>query len=185
MDGEELVKKQDTKKIKKLYIILAIVIFVVVLIDQITKICAINIGDVQVIENVLKISVSENKSGAYGIGSDSTIMYIITNLVVIAVLFKFITSQNEFIDTKIKIFSSLIIAGGISNVIDRIIRGYVVEFIDFKQIINIPSINLADICVIIGWVSFIAVFTGFSVREIQANRAKKEVKLQDNKKEEK
>ena len=57
--------------------------------------------------------------------SNSTLMYIVTNLIVISVVVKFMMTQNEFISTKFKIFLSLIVAGGASNVIDRILRGYV------------------------------------------------------------
>lgn len=160
------------KKIKKIYLILIIAVFSILIIDQVTKIIAINSGETNVIDGVFKIAVSENTSGAYGVGSNSTFMYIITNLVVIAVLFKFITSQNDFISTKIQVFSSLIIAGGLSNVMDRIFRGYVIEFFDFKQLINIPAFNIADISIIIGWICFIAIFSKFSVEEIRKKGGK-------------
>ena len=87
-------------------------------------------------------------------------------------MLKFITSQNEFIDTRLRIFLSLIIAGGISNTIDRVFRGFVVEFIDFNLL---PVINIADIFIVIGWISFIAIFTVFSANEIRANKNMKKL----------
>lgn len=174
---KSLIEKTNKKDVKKqTYIILIAIVLVVLAIDQVTKIFAINSNDLVLIENFLKISISENTNGVYGIGGNSTLLYVITNLVVIAVLYKFITSQNQFINTKIKVFASFIIAGGVSNVIDRIIRGYVVEFINFE---HLPTFNFADIAVIIGWVSFIAIFTKFTVEELQEKKNKTEKKLED------
>ena len=121
----------------------------------------------------MKFEIFENTNAAYGIGSNSTLMYIVTNLVIIAIITKFITSQNEFVDFKFKILLSFIIAGGISNVIDRIIRGYVLEFINIKLLINLPVLNIADIFVIIGWVSIAAIFAGFTVKEWRKQKNKK------------
>ena len=43
----------------------------------------------------------------------------------------------------------LVVSGGIGNLIDRIFRGYVVDFIDFR-LINFAVFNLADSYVSIG-----------------------------------
>ena len=43
-----------------------------------------------------------------------------------------------------------VISGGIGNFIDRIFRGYVIDFIDFGQLVNFPIFNFADICVVLG-----------------------------------
>ena len=179
-EEKDLIKRVDKKTTKKTYIIIAIIIVAIIALDQITKFIAIKVNYVDVIPNFLNIHIAENTKGTYGIGSSSTLSYVLTNFIVVAVLLKFITSQNEFIDTRLRIFLSLIIAGGISNTIDRIFRGFVVEFIDFNLL---PVINIADIFIVIGWVSFIAIFTVFSVNEIRANKDKKKTKLEDKDKE--
>ena len=160
---KSLIKRN--KKSDKDKILLIVIVVAIVLIDQITKLLVINKGEMTIIPKVLNFKVSQNTNAAYGIGANSTVMYILTNLVILSVIFKFITTQNEYVDRKFKVFLSFIFAGGITNVIDRMFRGYVVEFIDFKQFINIPVFNIADLFVIIGWVSVAAIFVSFTIKE--------------------
>ncbi len=44
----------------------------------------------------------------------------------------------------------LIIAGGLGNLIDRIFRGYVIDYIDINPLFKYPVFNIADVCVTIG-----------------------------------
>lgn len=156
-------------KEKRAYTKIIIAIIVLILIDQIIKVAVINIGDKTLIPEILNFSISRNVGGTYGVSSNSAVTYVFTNLIVVAIAFKFITSQNQFIDKKIKFFLTLVIAGGLSNCIDRIFRGYVVEFI---QIMKLPIFNFADICILIGWVSMVAIFASFSAKELK-NRKRK------------
>ncbi len=156
-------------KEKRAYTKIIIAIIVLILIDQIIKVAVINIGDKTLIPEILNFNISRNVGGTYGVSSNSAVTYVFTNLIVVAIAFKFITSQNQFIDKKIKVFLTLVIAGGLSNCIDRIFRGYVVEFI---QIMKLPIFNFADICILIGWVSMVAIFASFSAKELK-NRKRK------------
>ncbi len=164
-EDKDLATKTNIKKIKREYIILLIIVITIIIIDQVSKICIIKANEIQIIPNILKLTVTQNTNAAYGIGSNSTIMYILTNIIILGVIFKFVTTQNAYVDTKLKIFLLFIFAGGISNVIDRIFRGYVVEYIDFSQMMNFPVFNIADIFTIIGWVCIAAIFAVFTVNE--------------------
>lgn len=157
-------------KIKKEYKIL-IFIFILILIDQILKFIAFKNNDFIVINGVLKFKIFNDVSGCYGVNTNSTIMYILTNLIVAIIAFQFITSQNQFVDKKIKVFLSLIIAGGISNCIDRVFRGYVLEFIDFTDFLNVPILNLADIFILIGWIAMAAIFASFTAKELKNRKS--------------
>ena len=158
-------KMKEHKKLSKESIGLISIVVILILIDQILKIWVQNVGEITISSGVLRFKMSENHSAAYGIGSNSAIMYVLTNIVILGVIFKFITTQNEFVDKKLKIFLSFILAGGISNVIDKVFRGYVTEFIDFGQVINLPVFNVADIFILIGWVAIAAIFAAFTVKE--------------------
>ncbi len=169
-------EKKEKKLNKEAIFLIAIIVFIII-IDQSLKIWIQNVGEINMIPGILNFKVSQNMSAAYGIGSNSTIMYVATNIVILGVIFKFITTQNEFVDKKLKIFLSFILAGGISNVIDKVIRGYVTEFIDFGQVANLPVLNVADVLVLIGWVAIAAIFASFTVKEWRSKKTQS--KLQD------
>jgi len=99
---------------------------------------------------VLDLTYIENTGGAFGIGNNSTIMFVIANTIVITLITKFIISKKNDLSTCILIDLGLILAGGIGNLIDRIFRGFVIDYIDFNPLIKYPVFNLADICVVVG-----------------------------------
>lgn len=128
-------------------------ITVVVVIDQVIKFIIVDSlfnSSIRIIDGVLSFTYVENNGGAYGIGNDSTFMFIIVSLVIIILIIKFILSKNNSIPIHILFNLGLIVAGGIGNLIDRIFRGFVIDYIDFNSIIKYPVFNLADICVVIG-----------------------------------
>lgn len=150
-------KIRENKKI----IFLAMMIVLIIVIDQVAK-CAIvkNIynSNITILEGILNFTYVENTGGAYGIGNDSTLMFIIVNAVVITLITKFILSKKNDISTYILISLGLILAGGIGNLIDRIFRGFVIDYIDVNQLIKFPVFNIADICVVLGCVLVIISF---------------------------
>ena len=136
------------KKLSKIEIAIIIVILAIIIIDQISKI---------IVQNVSNINIEQNE--------DETMMYIITNLIIIVIITKFMLSQNQFIDSKLKIFLSFIIAGGISNIIDRIFRGYILEWIKIPNIGWLPTFNIADVFVLAGWILVVGNFAYFTAEE--------------------
>lgn len=137
----------------KRILLVIFIILIIICIDQSIKILVSNNlynSSMVMIKGVLNLTYIENTGGAYGIGSNSTIMFIIINIIVIGLLTKFIVSKSEEIDLDILISVSLIIAGGVGNLIDRIFRGHVIDYIDINPIIKYPVFNIADICVFLG-----------------------------------
>lgn len=77
-------------------------------------------------------------------------MFIITNIIIIGLILKFILSKKDEINYAILTGLSLIVSGGAGNLIDRIFRGFVIDYIDVNKIMKFPVFNLADIFIIVG-----------------------------------
>ncbi len=155
-----------------------LIVFLIIL-DQTTKIMVINTikGDsVNIIKDLLNFTYVENSGVAFGINSNGRITNIITNIIVLAVVIKFIINQKEMINKFTYISLSLILAGGFGNLIDRIFRGTVVDFIDISPMFNFPTFNIADIFVVIGWISFalnMAIYTSKELKNIKRHKGMK------------
>ena len=137
-----------------------IFVLIYVLFDQITKLIVVkNIAYNSYIKineylNIVNIS---NTGIAFSLFQGKNIFFIVSTIIIICCLIFFI-KKNKAALTKLQIHSLLlIISGGIGNLIDRFIRGYVIDFIDigYKEVYRWPSFNVADSCVCIGVTLFI------------------------------
>ena len=158
--------KDEGKKNFKPYIIVILVILLIA-IDQISKFYIVeNIGKEikNIIPNVLNFTYVENRGGAFGIGQNSTMMFVLVNIIILGIIIRFMIIQKDRIDRKTQVILSMILAGGISNLIDRIARGFVLDFIDFSPIISFPVFNIADILIVIGWVSLAIVTAVYYIK---------------------
>ena len=129
-------------------------IIVLIAIDQLIKVIVFNTigktGDsILVIPNFLQITYVENFGAAFGVFV-TRIFLIAVNLLIIFVVAKLLFSKKYKWDNKSSLGLSLILAGGIGNLIDRVFRGYVIDYIDITQVINYPVFNFADICIVVG-----------------------------------
>lgn len=130
-------------------------------IDQLTKFLAVqNIApagggipnNIQVIDGFLELTYLENKGMALGMLQNQRWLFITLTVVGMlalgVILFRY-KKHNFWSYSAI----TLLIAGGIGNLIDRIIRGYVVDFISISFF---PYVfNFADCCVTVGAVMLI------------------------------
>ena len=155
------------KNKKALLIILGIFI---ILLDQITKAILIE-KNITIIPNILNFTYTENTGVAFGIGSSNLILIIIVNIVVLGIIIKFIKERKEQVNFSILISLILILSGGIGNLIDRIVRGYVIDFIDVN-LFNFPNFNIADISISIGIISLIFILCNSILKEKKAEEEK-------------
>lgn len=139
------------KNVNKKYKII-IFVTVLVILEQLSKIIIVMNRDklpITVINNVFMLSYVENSGVAFGIKVGSIWRFIVVNIVILGIIIKFMYSQLQELNNKTIIILSLVLAGGISNLIDRIFRGYVVDFLDITPMINFPVFNFADIMIVV------------------------------------
>lgn len=140
---------------QKKIIIICIAVVILVTLEQVIKYNIPKEEKITVIQNCLNINYIQNTGAAFGIGNNNTASFIIISLIVISIVLRFLITQIERTDKFIQISLVLILAGGIGNLIDRVFRGYVVDFIDVTPVISFPIFNLADIYITLGWMLFI------------------------------
>lgn len=142
---------------QKKIIIVCIAVLLLVGIEQVVKFQIPKEGTIVLIQNFLNITYVENTGAAFGIGANNTANFIIINLIVLGLVVRFLITQIERMNIWTKIPLALILAGGIGNLLDRIFRGYVIDFIDINAWIHFPVFNLADIYITFGWVLFVII----------------------------
>lgn len=138
---------------KKKSLIVLISILLLIVFDQIVKYLIVrnfNIGEEKIlIDNFLKFIYIRNTGAAFGIFSGNIVFLIGISLLLI---FYIIKEMKKNINNNLSLLSfSLIIGGAVGNLIDRIFRGYVVDFISFTLFQREMSIfNIADMYITIG-----------------------------------
>lgn len=153
-------------KLKKILRIVLIVSLILILIDQTSKILINNLvkEDIKIIPNLFTITKLENEGLAFGINKKN-LGNIGISLIVLVVIFNYLFSQKDRMKTKTVVFMSFIISGGISNIIDRIFKGAVFDFI---KIGDFPVFNFADMFIVIGWILFAVSFLKDTAIDIKA-----------------
>lgn len=152
----ERVKKESFFKTQN-FLPLFILITGLVTIDQISKYLIeanLNLYESVKIFVLLDFTFIKNFGGAFNLFNDATldIGIIFIFLVSLICLYLLLAIFTNLVFKKIKfrerIYWSVILAGGLGNLLDRIYRGYVVDFIDIT--FNPYVFNLADCFVTLG-----------------------------------
>lgn len=154
--------------LKKILKISLIIIIILIIIDQSSKILIKKFvsEDISIITNFLTITKVENEGIAFGLNKNNIANICLTAIVLIVII-NYIINQKANMTTKIIVFLSMILAGGFSNLIDRIFKGGVFDFI---EIINFPVFNFADILIVVGWILFAVNFILYSVKEVKIEK---------------
>ncbi len=102
------------------------------------------------IKGFIDIQYIHNNGGAWGILSGNT--WILLSLTIIVMLILITLLLKIGIKSKLLFWAvSLVISGGVGNLIDRIFReGNVVDFLHFEFWPTFPIFNVADIAVVVG-----------------------------------
>lgn len=132
-----------------------IIVIAAVAFDQITKYYAkLHLegqAAYQIIPNFFSFEYVENRGAAFGIMQGKRIFFFVVTFIAIAILLYIFITEYDSLKVYEKVFLSFFMAGILGNFIDRLFRGYVIDFISFKfGSYQYPCFNLADsyMCVI-------------------------------------
>ena len=148
---------------------ISILLFAILFVDQLSKFIlnkTLSLSQsLPLINGVFHFTLVHNRGVAFGLLKGKAPLFIFTSLIAILLILMalkdkkahaFDLGNKEARKNRIyRISLILILAGGIGNLIDRIILGYVVDFLDFRIW---PVFNLADSAITIG-----AVLLGYSI----------------------
>ena len=155
------------------YIIIGIIVW---LIDIITKISAVKvlmpIRSVDIIKNILSFTYVENRGIAFGMFAGRRVFFILVSVIILAVVvFVVVKTHRQSRSAFLKLGGALVIRGAVGNLTDRIIKGFVVDFIEVR-FIDFPVFNIADIAVCVGAAMLIIHFLFFDGKNVSSAEEK-------------
>lgn len=150
-----------------------LIIILCIVADQLTKLLALDkltaIATYPVIENIFHFTYVENRGAAFGMLSEHRWVFMLLSVVgIAAILVYLIVTKPESWWTRIAL--CFIVGGGVGNMIDRIARGFVVDFIDCR-FIDFYVFNVADSFVCVGCAMFVIAVI---LEEIRESKQKKD-----------
>lgn len=128
-----------------------LVVILTVTIDQATK-AAVTVNlehqAMSLIPGVIDIVYVENTGAAFSIGQGAGLIFIIV-AVAFLVGAMFVVWNKPDLPMGLVVSIGLVAGGGMGNMVDRLMEGYVTDFIA-TRFIDFPVFNVADMCVTVG-----------------------------------
>ena len=152
---------------KKSNIILVVILVSVLLgIDLLLKyLVSTYLTTVNIIDNFFSLTYVLNDGAAFSLFASRT--YLLILIAIICLFFIIYELKNNLDDRVLSIGYSLVLAGLLGNFLDRLIDGYIIDYLSFKILgYNYPIFNFADILIVVGIVIVI-------IKEILKERGKK------------
>ena len=146
---------------------------ILVFLDQYTKYLAITylkpVGSVVLIPGVLELRYLENRGAAFGMLQNRQWVFIVFAVLCVILCawigLKLAISNRH---TASRICLAILAAGAAGNLIDRVARGFVIDYIYFS-LIHFPVFNLADVCVTLSTIALV-ILVLFFYRDEDAGR---------------
>ena len=125
---------------------------VIAALDQIIKYIVVSSIDynyeIEVVKNFFYLTNIRNRGAAWGILQNYRIFFIVITTVIVFVMLHFMVKEKS---NYIRVMYAFIIGGAIGNFVDRLFRGYVIDFLDFYiGPYHFPTFNVADIFITLG-----------------------------------
>lgn len=126
-----------------------IIVFAVLSLDQFSKFLVIkNLSlsqSIPLIKGILYLTLVHNRGGAFGILKNQLPVFIFASIFAIILIFLNLKANQQ--KKSFTLALSLILAGALGNLIDRLRFGYVIDFLDLRIW---PVFNVADSAITIG-----------------------------------
>lgn len=140
---------------------------VVVILDQISKYLVVqNIAEgatVKCIDGLFHLTYIKNEGAAFGMLSDRRWVFMAVSVIAIAAIIIYMwraKPQSMWEKTAL----GMIVGGGIGNMIDRVLNGYVVDFVEV-EFVKFAVFNVADAFVTVSCGILIVYLVVLTVRE--------------------
>ena len=146
--------------------------------DQLTKWLAVTLlqgnPSVPILPGVFQLTYLENPGAAFGMLQNNRWVFLIVSTVGILAVFFYLFFKRPT-SKLLCVALSFIVGGGVGNMIDRVLLGYVIDFFDFC-LINFAIFNVADsfVCVGAGMLALWVILD--TVEEEKKNKAEKAAK---------
>lgn len=137
----------------------------IIILDQIIKFVVIQnmelYSSITIIKNFFNITYVQNIGAAFSILSGNVVFLSLISLIVLVAIYIYLSKKKSF--NKIQTITySMLIGGIVGNMIDRIFRGFVIDYLDFSILkYNFPVFNFADICIVVSTIILLI----FSIKE--------------------
>lgn len=131
--------------------IYCLIAIAVVVFDRIIKMLVVSgmqpWETIPIIEDVFHFTYVQNTGAAFSMWKEQWVVLILLPLVVIAAGFVLMIIKRNKWDKMMLTAVAFICGGGLGNLIDRMVFGYVVDLFDFRVF---PVFNIADIFICVG-----------------------------------
>ena len=134
---------------KKILIFSLIFIIIDVVVKVVVSNCIGLYDTIKVIPGFFNLTYVRNTGAAFSIMENNRMLFIIIGLVAIFLIYKFLIKDKYL--NKLSIISYSMLLGGImGNMIDRILYGYVIDYLSLNLFgFNAPIFNLADTFIVV------------------------------------
>ena len=153
-----------------------IAVVVLILLDQGTKFWALAslkpIHNMTLVEGFMDLTFVENRGVAFGMFSGQRwFILLLTGIIAAGLIwfYKAMPKKKEYFPLRVS--RVMVLSGAVGNIIDRLFRGYVVDFFEFT-FFEWPVFNVADIYVVVG-VTLLALMILFVVKDEDLDFKKK------------
>lgn len=124
-----------------------------ILLDQLTKwivVQSLDYGEtwvpIKTLENIFDITYTRNTGAAFGMAQDASNIFLIVAVIVVGAIVYYYR-KLPYGSTLMRLALGLQMGGALGNAIDRVNRGYVV---DFFHVHDFPIFNVADSSIVVG-----------------------------------